>query len=58
MRTQEAATQVTNTSIERTLGNGIEVTSPVGVPTLTGNSVVGAASTAIRIQGRRSTWRG
>jgi RHS repeat-associated protein len=47
---REAATSITNSSIEHAQGEGISISSPNGAPTVTGNSVVGAAGTAIRIE--------
>src|SRR4029077_7348474 len=47
---QEASTSITNSAIEKTNGEGIVVSSPIGVPTVTGDTVNNAANTAIRVE--------
>jgi hypothetical protein len=47
----QTTTSIKNSVIDRVNGDGINVTSPVGVPTVSGNTVTNAASTAINILG-------
>ena len=47
----EAATSVTNSAVEKSSGEGIVVSAPVGVPTVTNNTVTAANFAAIRIEG-------
>ncbi|HXS34334.1 MAG TPA: cutinase family protein [Solirubrobacterales bacterium] len=44
-----ATTSVTNSTIEKVTGDGIDVNSPVGVPTVSGNTISKAANNAISI---------
>ena len=46
----QTRTTVTNSTIDRVNGDGVTVNSPVGVPTVTGNTVTNATGTAINIQ--------
>ena len=43
-------TSITNSTIQHGSGDGIDVTSPIGVPTVTGNTVSSVAGTAIDVQ--------
>ena len=45
-----AAASVRNSTVDRVSGDGINVTSPVGVPTVSGNTVTNAAAAAIVVQ--------
>ena len=47
----EATTSVTNSTIDKASSEGITVYSPVGVPTVAGNTVSHTAHTAIRVEG-------
>jgi hypothetical protein len=49
LSTQTTTTSITNSSVEHANGDGIDVNSPIGVPTVSGNSVDQAAGTAIDI---------
>jgi RHS repeat-associated protein len=50
VRSQEATTSITDSSVEHARGDGISISSPNGVPTLLGNSVVGATGTAMSVE--------
>ena len=47
--TSQTTTSITNTTVDRMTGDGINVSSPIGVPTVSGNTVTNAAATAINI---------
>jgi hypothetical protein len=47
----QATTSITNSTIEKAAGQGISVTSPVGVPAVKGNTVTGAGQEAIVVYG-------
>ncbi|HWC47949.1 MAG TPA: hypothetical protein VG448_03615, partial [Solirubrobacterales bacterium] len=49
--TSLARTSLTNLTIAEASGTGIQVSSPVGVPTVTGNTVTGGGGAAIAIEG-------
>ena len=44
-----SATSVTNSAISHTTNDGIDVNSPVGIPTVTGNSVTNAGGVAVSV---------
>ena len=45
-----AVASVRNSTVDRMAGDGINVTSPVGVPTVSGNTVTNAAAAAVVVQ--------
>jgi Cutinase len=47
---QEASTSVTNSAVDRASGEGIVISAPVGVPTVSGNAVTDAHYSAIRVE--------
>jgi len=50
IRADQATTSITSSTIEKVRGDGIEVVEPVGVPTISGNTVKQAAGAAISIE--------
>ena len=46
----QTKTTITNSTVDRVTGDGITVTSPVGVPTVSGNTITNAAASAIVVQ--------
>ncbi len=49
LQASSATTSITNSTIEKAQGDGIAVNSPLGIPTLTGNTVTKVAGNAISI---------
>src|SRR4029077_3012562 len=46
----DAATSITNSTIEKASGDGIAVNQPIGIPTVSSNTVSKAGGTAIRVE--------
>jgi RHS repeat-associated protein len=51
IRAQEATTSIVGSTIEHANGDGIDVASPVGIPTVSGNTIKHVANVAISVQG-------
>ena len=49
LATSQTTTSITNSTVDRMTGDGINVSTPVGVPTVSGNTVTNAAAVAINI---------
>jgi hypothetical protein len=46
----EATTSITNSTFEKASGDGVDVNQPIGIPTVSGNTVSKVGGTAIRVE--------